>query len=186
MYSFIVYVNHVGCVMYEYIDKSNVLAVSDSSLWSSTLSMIFILDFYWYNISVTVHCLTQNTKQAHNLSIWPTGYLYIATVIILIFSFQNSIPATSVIYSILSSAIQSKALICTILFDTQSTVAYRPVAKQWLYKQQLLLGNARRLYACNNRVILGNGVFSMWSAPRPFLGNSSVNTFPQQQIRKQQ
>jgi hypothetical protein len=35
-------------------------------------------------------------------------------------------------------------------------------------------------------VTVGNGVFSMWSAQRPFLGNSSVNTFIRQRTQTQQ
>jgi hypothetical protein len=50
--------------------------------------------------------------------------------------------------------------------------AYRPVAKQWLCKQLPLLGNVRNIHARNNR----ERCF-LWSAPRTFLGNGSVN-FP--------
>jgi hypothetical protein len=51
-------------------------------------------------------------------------------------------------------------------------VAYRPVVKNWLCKQRPFLGNGsvntfpRQRIARNNRVIVGNGVFSMWSVPR--------------------
>jgi hypothetical protein len=45
---------------------------------------------------------------------------------------------------------------------------YRPIAKQWLCKQWLLLGNTRSIHACSNR----RTVFSMWSVPRSYLEDS--------------
>jgi hypothetical protein len=59
--------------------------------------------------------------------------------------------------------------------ENTDNVAYRLVAKQWLYKQRPLLGNTRNIHARNNRT-----VFTIWSAPRPLLWNSAVNTSLQQ------
>jgi hypothetical protein len=56
--------------------------------------------------------------------------------------------------------------------DSNHTMAYRPVAKQWICKQLPLLGNTRNLHARNNR----RTVFSKWHALRPLLWNGAVNT----------
>jgi hypothetical protein len=101
--------------------------------------------------------------------------------------------------------------IFSIIF--KSTVAYTLVARQWIYKQRPLLGNARNIYARNNRrtvfsVVCAAAVSAqqlgkhvpatvdtnatieercfMWPALRPFLGNGSVNTFPRQGTQAQQ
>jgi hypothetical protein len=47
-------------------------------------------------------------------------------------------------------------------------VAYRPVAKWWICKQQPLLGNTRIIHSCNNRTM---------GLCNPFLSNGCVNTF---------
>jgi hypothetical protein len=59
-----------------------------------------------------------------------------------------------------------------------SIVAYKPVAKQWLCKQQPLQRNDRNIETSDNRRM----VFSMSSAPLPLLSNGAVNT-PLQQER---
>jgi hypothetical protein len=61
-----------------------------------------------------------------------------------------------------------------------STVAYRPIAQQWLCKHRPLLGNVRNIHARNNR----RTAFSIWSAPQLMLCNE-VNTPLQQQQKKQ-
>jgi hypothetical protein len=53
----------------------------------------------------------------------------------------------------------------------ESNVAYRHVAKRWLYKQRPLLGNVRNVHSRNSRT---TGLCN------PFLGNESVNTPLQQ------
>jgi hypothetical protein len=50
-------------------------------------------------------------------------------------------------------------------------MAYRPIAEQRLCNERPLLRNARNIHARNNR----RTVFSMWSTPRPFICNGSVN-----------
>jgi hypothetical protein len=49
--------------------------------------------------------------------------------------------------------------ICFKLFICTDSLAYRPVAKQWLCKQWPLLANARNIHAYNNRGIVGNDAF---------------------------
>jgi hypothetical protein len=51
--------------------------------------------------------------------------------------------------------------------DLNNIVVYRPDPKQWICKQRPLLGNARNIYACNNRT---TGLCN------PFLSSGSVNT----------
>jgi hypothetical protein len=62
---------------------------------------------------------------------------------------------------------------CSVcVFVLMYIVAYRAVAKRWLCKQRPFLGNGwvtmfrGNEYARNNRVTVGNGVFSRWFVPK--------------------
>jgi hypothetical protein len=66
-----------------------------------------------------------------------------------------------------STQLSTETILFLLLRLYKCIVTFRPVAKRWLCKQRPLLGNARNMYACNNKTK---------ELRRPFLQNGSVNT----------